>query len=175
MKRCSKCGETKDAGAFYQKRASRDGLYCQCKICAAEYRRASYEKNRGVVKARSLAYYEANRGAVLARMMAYRNANRESLAEQKRAYRWKTRESGANRAIAYRKANHEVIADRARARNAATLAAASHTKLPWTPSEESVVTLDDVSIVEKAFMLRRTNAAVVKRAHILRNRAAVSA
>jgi hypothetical protein len=37
VKKCSKCGKTKDIKEFSKDRTHKDGLRCECKICESEY------------------------------------------------------------------------------------------------------------------------------------------
>lgn len=46
MKRCNVCGAEKPESEFYIKHGSRDGLCCQCKACAKEQRKLSYNTHK---------------------------------------------------------------------------------------------------------------------------------
>lgn len=55
-KRCSKCREVKDVGAFYKTRCSRDGLQSWCKICMKPALKASYARFYQLHKEERLSY-----------------------------------------------------------------------------------------------------------------------
>jgi hypothetical protein len=46
MKRCSKCCEDKELGAFNHKAKSKDGRSSVCTVCQREYNRAHYQNNK---------------------------------------------------------------------------------------------------------------------------------
>lgn len=46
MKRCKGCGVTKPRSSFYRQPRMKDGLYSQCKSCAAAYTKAQRKKIR---------------------------------------------------------------------------------------------------------------------------------
>lgn len=49
VKRCPKCGETKERAEFYRDASKRDGLRSLCKACCRRYRTANPEKHRAAV------------------------------------------------------------------------------------------------------------------------------
>ena len=76
MKRCCKCGETKELEQFNKNRSRKDGLQPECKACNAAHR-------------------AANREHIAAQQAAWRAENREQIAAQQATYRAKTRQQKA--------------------------------------------------------------------------------
>lgn len=107
MKRCARCGETKDESSFYRHKGNKDGRAYQCKACqnasAKRYRdgnveyhakdvaRASaYLKAHPEVRLRAQARYRANpknKPTMLAWQREYTKRNLEKKAAQARAWR----------------------------------------------------------------------------------------
>jgi len=77
MKRCSGCGETKNAAEFYRDVSKKDGLSSGCKEC---------------VKARSKAYYLANKDECGERHKEWAKTNKDKVKPYKARYRAKNRE-----------------------------------------------------------------------------------
>lgn len=48
MKRCGKCGQTKDTVEFGSNRARPDGLQSHCRDCIRQFQAAWYAKNKGL-------------------------------------------------------------------------------------------------------------------------------
>ena len=69
-KRCSKCGETKNVGAFGKRSNRKSGLRSQCKACDTIYSR----ENRSAYRA---AYRAAHRDELLAKHASYYAAHRD--------------------------------------------------------------------------------------------------
>ena len=44
MKKCNKCGETKEVSAFSKSRKAKDGLQHNCKVCCSEWQRNNRDK-----------------------------------------------------------------------------------------------------------------------------------
>jgi len=44
MKKCCKCGKTKDFSEFYKNKTKKDGLQTECKECVKQYRKANKTK-----------------------------------------------------------------------------------------------------------------------------------
>ena len=189
MKRCSKCGETKDVGEFYKQRSARDGLYPYCKVCAREagraWNRANFDRTAEAKRAR----YQANRESELeyrrvrwkangeywnARSRARRKSSPEFYKEKDRARYEANREVIIERRRAYYAATRGQFSSKGRARNGATRAVATHQGLVWTPSEDLIVMRPDVTAIEKAFMLGRSLSAVNNRARNLGKQERVS-
>lgn len=63
MKKCSKCGETKELEEFHKDKSRKDGRTSKCKVCVS-------------------AYYQANKE----KRLAYLKANKEKITRDKRAY-----------------------------------------------------------------------------------------
>ena len=87
MKKCSKCGETKQVAEFNKDAQKRDGICSHCKACEkarATKRRADHPDKKRVGDAR---YYAANREKIAARAAAYYAANRERLKTYAAKYR----------------------------------------------------------------------------------------
>ena len=89
-KKCSRCGEVKDASLFQVRRASNDGLTAACKSCLSEYdktranlkhrvdARAAYQKTDAGVTAVYRAkkkYAESHRTDAAKRLIEYRKNN----------------------------------------------------------------------------------------------------
>lgn len=87
-KQCSKCKEIKPATSEYFSRDKkhRDGLFSQCKVCAAEYGRAHRTANKEHYAEYQRTYYAATKEQRVATRRAYIAANRERIRERRRAY-----------------------------------------------------------------------------------------
>lgn len=90
FKRCSHCRREKPVAEFSKRKASKDGLSYNCKICEREIATASYKRQKQKKKAhqryldnreehleRSAQNYQENRETRLAQSKAYREANPE--------------------------------------------------------------------------------------------------
>lgn len=141
MKKCSKCGESKNISEFHKKKASKDGLAYECKSCISEYKKKYYEQNRDEVlkkvkeryakscedikayqeeyrknNAEKVAeskknHYEQNKEKVLLKCKIYRENNREKIAETKRIYHQKNKEYILGKVRAYHKKHKKRIAE----------------------------------------------------------------
>lgn len=63
-KKCTKCGEKKLRSDFYERSASRDGLYSWCKKCHRAITAGAKIKNRDKVLARDREYRKKNKAAI---------------------------------------------------------------------------------------------------------------
>jgi len=88
MKTCSKCKIEKSVEEFHKQKASKDGLYYQCKECA---------------KAANKAHYQANREDLLEYRKAYRQENREEIRGYKKIYYQENRDEVIEKNSAYTK------------------------------------------------------------------------
>ena len=82
MKTCTKCKEAKDLTEFHKKKAAKDGLKSQCKVCRAKHhsdtyvhdsdkRRATYLANKTSENARMREHYQNNKYQYRANWAAY--------------------------------------------------------------------------------------------------------
>lgn len=119
MKRCTRCGASKDEADFPKRAASRDGLDPKCRACAAEVSRANYARNTERVLERSRAYRHANRERLRPTRASWRRANAERMRSARQ--KWAAAHPDLDREAKkrYRDANPEkgravVLARRAR-------------------------------------------------------------
>lgn len=82
MKKCSKCGQSKDPKCFSRNKNSKDGLYCYCKICHKQIQ----EVNRQRIKEKKRQYYLKHREEKIKSQQAYRETHKEKVAIYNRAY-----------------------------------------------------------------------------------------
>lgn len=61
MKRCPKCGETKECDAFYKSKQTKDGLFGWCKGCHQKGNSLAASKKKEERLAYSRAYYKKNK------------------------------------------------------------------------------------------------------------------
>ena len=99
MKKCTKCGETKELTEFHKGKNKKDGRRACCKVCQKQY----YQANREQIKR----YRQENREQILEKKKQYRQKNREKIAEYNKQYRQENREQIKR----YRQENHEQIAE----------------------------------------------------------------
>lgn len=87
LKRCSKCGEYKDADRdhFFAHRGASDGLQPYCKDCSMATTRARRESDPARASAYDKAYAAANRERIAARKAAHYNENRQRVADRDKA------------------------------------------------------------------------------------------
>jgi len=93
-KKCSKCGVIKAKTEFYKKKASKDGVKPECKVCQSAYSAKYRAENREKVKARHAKYRAENREKVKAREIKYRAENRERLSVRDAKYKKDNLEKG---------------------------------------------------------------------------------
>ena len=106
-KKCSKCGEVKERGEFYNVKSKKDGKDSHCikcdKIKGATYRevnkdkideknRKYREKNKDKIKVYSRKYYEENKDKVNERNRKYREENKGKIKVYRRKYREENKE-----------------------------------------------------------------------------------
>lgn len=85
-KRCTKCGEEKELGGFYVRRASKDGLTSACKVCIRTSQNAHNAANPEKAKARSRKWYAENKERALERERQKRLDNLEEYRAKGRKY-----------------------------------------------------------------------------------------
>jgi 5-methylcytosine-specific restriction endonuclease McrA len=88
MKKCCKCGETKELGEFSRDKRTKDGRYPQCKVCRKKY----YQANREKIAEWNKQHYQANREKLAEYKKQHYQANREKIAERHKRYRQANRE-----------------------------------------------------------------------------------
>ncbi len=136
MKKCTKCGETKELTEFHKDKNRKDGRRACCKVCQKQYYQANREKiaerqkqhrqaNREKIAEKNKQYYQENREKMKQyrqenreKMKQYRQENREQIAEQKKQYRQANREQIAEYQKQYFKENREVHYARTQKRRA---------------------------------------------------------
>jgi hypothetical protein len=75
MKRCKKCGESKELSEFYVDRPARDGHRPECKACTSAARKVYYAEHREEVIERVKRWQRENRDLYAAKQRAWRRAN----------------------------------------------------------------------------------------------------
>lgn len=88
MKKCNKCGETKEFSEFNKCKRFNDGYQYHCKVCANKW----YSSNREHSLAVSKAYYETNKKKVLKRTNKYKAKNKDKVKQTYRNYYENTKE-----------------------------------------------------------------------------------
>lgn len=116
MKRCPKCGETKNIDEFYKNKSRKDGRSVWCKICDnannkkyiqnnkehmreyykekywknpekyRENRRRSNINNKDIIEERRKIYYQNNKDLILLRDKIYKDKNRDRVNARNRQY-----------------------------------------------------------------------------------------
>ena len=76
-KQCSNCGEVKPLDAFGKRKANKDGLAYQCKVCHCAYSKAYYKDNPDKCKGFAEAWKKANPEKVKADNAAWHKAHPE--------------------------------------------------------------------------------------------------
>lgn len=89
MKRCSRCGETKQRGEFHTDKTRTDGLCRQCKDCKRAYARTWNARNPERKAESSRRWYDANREIANARAKQWNAAHPECRREIQQ--RWRER------------------------------------------------------------------------------------
>ena len=102
-RRCTKCGETKVVGEFYECRRS------QCKTCVSQAGKEYHQEHREENNARSNAYREVHPEEVRVYMRAYREAHSEEAKARVKAWRAVHPEAEKARKKAYREAHFEEV------------------------------------------------------------------
>jgi len=108
-KKCSKCGEVKGAEEFYEQPTGKDGLKAECKKCAAEQRKAYYEKNKEKLAEWRKAYYEKNKEKLAEWQKEYYEKNKDKISEYKKEYSEKNKDKISECRKAHRKKNRIII------------------------------------------------------------------
>lgn len=105
MKKCRKCGETKERTEFSKNKSRKDGFESQCKSC----KRAYYQKNK--VRARELRKqrYLQNKEHEREIQRQYRLRNREKIRAQKKKHYSDNKEAILSRSRLWALNNKEVI------------------------------------------------------------------
>jgi 5-methylcytosine-specific restriction endonuclease McrA len=88
MKKCSKCGEEKEATSkfFHKRKACKDGFKGECKVCSKEYMKQYREVNHDRSNALSRAWRVANPEKSKASTNAYRKINPEKIKASTKAW-----------------------------------------------------------------------------------------
>ena len=110
MKKCNKCGETKELTEFHKDKIQKDGRMTSCKEC----RKQHYQANREKIAEQRKQYYQANREKIAKREKQYYQENRENLTEYQRQYYQKNREKIAEREKQRYQANREKLVEQQR-------------------------------------------------------------
>ena len=112
QKKCTKCGQLKDAVMFSKYCRSKDGLQPSCKKCYSEYYQDNKCKNRAYrlanderIKITKKKYREENRAKVALYQKNYRDKNKESLSVQESGYRSRNIDKVRSRAAEYNRVN----------------------------------------------------------------------
>lgn len=87
MKECTKCKVEKESSEFHKYKASKDGLYPQCKPCRKEWAQENKEK----INQYRVQYVEENRDEISERKAKYREENREVINARARESQTKKR------------------------------------------------------------------------------------
>ena len=106
MKKCTKCGETKELTEFHKEKRGKHGRKACCKVCIKQYQQANREKVAEYKKQ----YYQENRKKIEKRQKQYRQENREKIAERGKQYYQENREQITEQQKQYYQANREKIA-----------------------------------------------------------------
>jgi len=95
MKKCTKCGETKELSEFYKDKNTPLGVRCTCKSCCKEYsknnieyKKEYYKKNKDKIKHRATEYYKNNRNKKIKYSNKYYNKNKVEILEKQKKYRY---------------------------------------------------------------------------------------
>ena len=102
-KRCTRCGDTKDASAFDKRARSKDGLCYQCKSCRADY----YIRNRDARLSYAEKYGEDHRAERAAYDASYRIIHRAEQLAYHATYNAEHREDRAASMAYWRRANSD--------------------------------------------------------------------
>lgn len=95
MKRCSKCGETKNIEEFSKKSKTKDGLSCWCRSCAnqanklaynPESKKQKYLEDRETRLAYFKKYHRDHKEEISTRKAVYRENNKERISQKKKDY-----------------------------------------------------------------------------------------
>jgi hypothetical protein len=70
MKKCHKCGQTKDLAAFSIRIRSLDGRQTHCKVCMSRYRRRYYDRNKELIASAQRAYRSTDRAKAVFRRLS---------------------------------------------------------------------------------------------------------
>ncbi len=88
MKKCNKCGETKEFSEFNKCKRFNDGHQYTCRLCQKKH----YNSNREHSLAVSKAYYETNKKKVLKRTNKYKAKNKDKVKQTYKNYYENTKE-----------------------------------------------------------------------------------
>lgn len=105
MKRCSRCGQEKEAGAFNRRSASRDGLQHKCKMCERELKQAHYAVNGSRIKAEKVERRRENVEAMRQRERELYHQRKEAIRARKRKWYEGNRNKEAVRRQKFRSEN----------------------------------------------------------------------
>lgn len=113
-KKCSKCSVSKPLNEFHKNKRKPDGLRCECKQCAIEYRRNYYENNRADILRKKKEYAIRNKDMLRLKSRKYWVDNRETLCENKRNHYKENRSRLLEEKKDYYKKNKEAIKQKER-------------------------------------------------------------
>jgi len=110
MKKCTKCGETKELSEFYKNKNTASGVHYCCKCCNKKWREENkedtkknskkhYQNNKKKIKLRSKSYNKNNKEKIKLYVKKYREDNKEKLKIKQKEYR----EDNKEKIKAYRK------------------------------------------------------------------------
>lgn len=88
MKKCNKCGETKEFSEFNKCKRFNDGHQYTCRLC----HKNQYDSNREHNLAVSKEYYETNKKKVLKRISKYKAKNKDKVKQTYKNYYENTKE-----------------------------------------------------------------------------------
>ena len=138
-----------------------------------ERKRRYYEENREALLEQQRRYRKKNREVVLERGRRRREENREALLEYQRRYYEENREALLEEKRRYREENREALLEekrRYREKISATMPPATE-RGAYTPAEDAfILTNWDMSIVEQAIVLGRSQGSVRGRRRSLRKK-----
>lgn len=118
MRTCSKCKVEKDLSAFGKRKAKRDWLRSQCKVCDKKYSKLYHEANKEKLRAVKKLYYEINKEKLNAISKLYREANKEKFAKRKSEYQKNNKEGVARRNKKWKLKNQDKVRAGCRRRRA---------------------------------------------------------
>lgn len=88
MKKCNKCGETKEFSEFNKCKRFNDGHQYTCRLCHSKQYHSNREHNLSVSKE----YYETNKKKVLKRISKYKANNKDKVKQTYKNYYENTKE-----------------------------------------------------------------------------------
>ena len=78
-KRCTVCGEVKELSEFHKKKASKDGVCCNCKACVKIYSTKWAKENSEKIREHFAKWYKENPEKAKDRNAKYRKENPEKV------------------------------------------------------------------------------------------------